>query len=246
MAKISGIYLITNTANGKCYVGSSNNIKGRWHRHRGDLRSGTHPNPKLQNSWSKWGEEHFTFTILEVVEDLGQLIPIEEKYVLTLNPAYNCKLPSEGGKCYPTPESRARIAEKLKGRKFTQEHRDKISAANRKRVYTQETRDKIGAYSKTRVHTEETKAKIGAKSKGHTISPETRQKMSNSQKGKHSMKPEDNPRYDHTEYTFHNITTQESFTGTRYYFGKIYGIGCSYIGHLLKGKILIHKGWMLD
>lgn len=51
-----GIYYITNTINGKFYVGSSKNIKKRWARHIRDLNNNNHHNIYLQRSCNKYGD----------------------------------------------------------------------------------------------------------------------------------------------------------------------------------------------
>lgn len=61
--KISGIYKITNIKNMQFYVGRSTNVTRRLKQHLWDLRANRHHNPKLQNSFNKYGESFFTFTI---------------------------------------------------------------------------------------------------------------------------------------------------------------------------------------
>lgn len=61
----TGIYAITNISNGKKYIGHSINIRSRWNEHKRKLRLGIHGNSHLQASWNKFGENMFTFTILE-------------------------------------------------------------------------------------------------------------------------------------------------------------------------------------
>ncbi len=56
-----GIYLIQNTTNGKCYVGSSKNIRQRLFWHYNNLENKKHPNSRLQNSYNKYGKNHFVF-----------------------------------------------------------------------------------------------------------------------------------------------------------------------------------------
>lgn len=60
-----GIYKITNKVNGKIYVGQSVNIKQRWAEHKANLRNNKHENLYLQNAWNKYGEENFSFEIIE-------------------------------------------------------------------------------------------------------------------------------------------------------------------------------------
>ena len=45
----SGIYKITNNANGKVYIGQSQNIFMRRRQHFMELSSGRHPNKNMQN-----------------------------------------------------------------------------------------------------------------------------------------------------------------------------------------------------
>lgn len=45
--KFSGIYLITNTVNGKQYIGSAVNILRRWDEHRCRLNEWSHANEHL-------------------------------------------------------------------------------------------------------------------------------------------------------------------------------------------------------
>ena len=65
MSKMSGIYSITNTVNGKRNIGQSMDIRNRWNGHRGQLRRGFHPNRHLQAAWNKHGEDAFVFEVLE-------------------------------------------------------------------------------------------------------------------------------------------------------------------------------------
>lgn len=56
-----GIYCITNTIDGKRYIGSSKNTKQRKYKHFYYLKAGTHPNIHLQSSYNKYGKEVFHF-----------------------------------------------------------------------------------------------------------------------------------------------------------------------------------------
>ncbi len=62
---ISGIYTITNTVNGKIYVGKAVNIGERLNCHKSKLRNGKHDNAHLQRAWNKYGQQNFLFEILE-------------------------------------------------------------------------------------------------------------------------------------------------------------------------------------
>lgn len=68
--RIPCVYKITNTVNGKIYIGSAGNSTGfigRKNYHLYMLRRNTHNNSYLQSSWLTHGEAAFKF---EIVEDL--------------------------------------------------------------------------------------------------------------------------------------------------------------------------------
>lgn len=84
----SGIYKIRNLQNNKIYIGSSNNIKRRWQKHKALLRYGKHPNSHLQSSWNKYGESLFEFSIVELC-GVENLLNREQYYIDILSPEYN-------------------------------------------------------------------------------------------------------------------------------------------------------------
>lgn len=77
----AGIYKITNTVNGKVYIGSAINIERRFKQHIYSLNKGAHYNPHLQSSWNKYGEDAFVFEVIIEVEDVGYLYDIETKFI---------------------------------------------------------------------------------------------------------------------------------------------------------------------
>lgn len=60
-----GVYKITNTVNGKIFVGSSPNLKNRWTTIKWQLDMGMHVNSQLQKDWNEFGEGAFVYEILE-------------------------------------------------------------------------------------------------------------------------------------------------------------------------------------
>lgn len=62
--KICGIYKITNTLNGKVYIGQSINVQERFYEHKRKLRLQQHFNKYLQNAYNKHGE-YFEFEVIE-------------------------------------------------------------------------------------------------------------------------------------------------------------------------------------
>ena len=86
----SGIYKIICRANGKFYVGSTNDLVVRWQTHRARLRGGKHENAHLQNAWNKYGESTFGYEVVEYVPE-NKLFDIEQGYLDRLG-AYERKI----------------------------------------------------------------------------------------------------------------------------------------------------------
>ena len=84
----SGIYMITCTANGRIYIGSTFDIRARWLKHRRQLRAGTHHNLHLQRAWDKYGEQGFSFEVLEFVMSFA-LLEKEQGWLDKLKPFGN-------------------------------------------------------------------------------------------------------------------------------------------------------------
>lgn len=116
-----GVYCITNTVNGKVYVGSSISIRGRLSGHVTSLRKGVHDNTYLQRSWMKHGEENFSFSVLELCT--ASLIFIKEQYWMDkLNATdrrfgYNICLEATGGRrgLKFSKSAKAKMSRKRKG-----------------------------------------------------------------------------------------------------------------------------------
>ena len=63
--QLAGVYLIRNTKNNTCYIGQSTDYNSRWRHHRHHLRSNKHKNPDLQADYNEYGEEAFTYELIE-------------------------------------------------------------------------------------------------------------------------------------------------------------------------------------
>lgn len=60
------IYVIKRVETGDCYVGSTITPQIRWIRHRSELKLNKHHSAHLQNAWNKYGEDAFSYEVLDV------------------------------------------------------------------------------------------------------------------------------------------------------------------------------------
>lgn len=93
-----GIYKITNTVNGKVYVGQAVDIKRRWQEHSSHSFSPTHIsyNHTIHRAIRKYGIENFTFEVLE--ECAEALLNEKEIYwIAKLNSKQNGYNMTDGG-----------------------------------------------------------------------------------------------------------------------------------------------------
>jgi len=119
----AGVYKITNTVNGKIYIGSSQCFKERLNKHVRLLKNGKHVNAHLQSAVLKHGLEVFHFEILEVT-NLENRFEREQFYMDSLKVCddtvgYNIS-PTANGMTVIPQEVRSKISNALKG-KFVEE-----------------------------------------------------------------------------------------------------------------------------
>lgn len=69
---ISGIYSLT-CINGKRYIGSARNIRGRWHGHIWNFKRSSAP-IKLQRAWDKHGAQSFIFELILICAEQDLLL----------------------------------------------------------------------------------------------------------------------------------------------------------------------------
>ena len=63
--KISGIYCFENNINGKKYSGQSEDLIVRFRIQKNKLNKNKDGCPILQKAWNKYGEENFSYYVLE-------------------------------------------------------------------------------------------------------------------------------------------------------------------------------------
>ena len=178
------IYQITNTVNGKIYIGKT--IKTIEERFQGHIsHSRCQSQTYLHNAIRKYGKEAFTITELESgfnsEDDLNEA---EIRYISELSPHYNMTEGGEGTSGFKlSSETRKKLSESRKGKSKSEEHKRKISEAKKGKKLSEETKRKIGRANKDNYHSKETREKISKAMKGCSRSKEHRKRLSESLKG---------------------------------------------------------------
>lgn len=225
--KVSGIYKIINTVNGKYYVGSSINIdgsRGRWYNHKYQLRRNKHYNPHLQHAWNKYGENAFRFLVVEVVEGTN-LQTVEQKYldVAKTEQSSTYNMDFDAFKSTMNDATRLKISLALKGKAKSPEARRNMSLVRIGKKLSPEHIQNI------------VKAKTGTKWGHH--SKETKRKMSVAQSGSK------NAGYDFTVHKWINVQTGQEFHGTQYDFSNAFNLDKGGVNLVLKGRRNSLYGW---
>lgn len=173
---VSGIYSIVNLVNGKIYVGSAVNFQKRWKNHKIELRLDRHCNIYLQSAWNKYGEENFSFIVLEYC-DRDKLIEREQFWIdwnNCCNREIGYNLAPKAGSLLgfkPTPETLAKLSVIRKGKPRSEAAKAAIKAGWEKRraagPVSEETRKRMAAAQTGKKKSEETRAKMSEKGKGN-------------------------------------------------------------------------------
>lgn len=147
------IYQIVNRINGKSYIGftTKNPPLLRWKNHQWVAKNSIN-NRHFHNAIRKYGPENFDFVVLEEGWDPKIGLNLRESFwISALKPEYNGTLGGEGGKTVgntgkkASPETRALIGAKSRGRFFSEECRAKMSANRKGRQLSSLTIAKIKA-----------------------------------------------------------------------------------------------------
>ena len=211
------VYKITNTINGKAYIGISVHepTQGRIKEHLAGRG-----NRIIARAVKKYGKDAFTYEILEA-NVFDELLPdLEVAYIAnynTISPnGYN--LTSGGDKHKRlSAETRLKISEKQKGRprtlseagrrkiselakartgdknpcfgrKLSEGHRRKLQDSRKGKPLTESHRRKLSEAHKGKKHSDVTRKKLSELNSGKTLSVRTRQKISEKAKGKKMTK----------------------------------------------------------
>ena len=181
------VYKITNTVNGKAYIGISIHepTNGRIKEHLAGRG-----NRYLANVVKKYGKDAFTYDILEA-NVFDELLPdLEVAYIAKFNTVrpHGFNLTYGGEICKKvSEETRQKISEALRGennaffgKRPSAETRQKISEANKGKKRSPAVVQKMSERAKGKRHSAETRQKISELMKGRKRTKEHQQKLAES------------------------------------------------------------------
>jgi group I intron endonuclease len=166
------IYKIVNKINGKVYVGQTRQILQKriafhvWHNET-----------PIQKALNKYGINNFTITIIDDAGSREVLNEKEQYWIKELNcmapNGYNLTAGGEG-LLYPSEETRRKIGEKSKGRKWSDASKKKLSASKKGMTYnmTEEGIDNIRKAHKGKKWTKERKERMAKSLTGRKLTEE--------------------------------------------------------------------------
>ena len=196
---MGSIYKITNTVNGKAYIGQTvhDAVKGRINDHLNRTANGSR---LVKRSIEKYGKDAFTYEILHdgIIPEFLDTLEIEAiaKFNTIAPRGYNLERGGNNGKTL-SAETRRKISEAHKGKTLSAETRRKISEATTGENHPMFGKPPTKGFLGKR-HTPETRHKISeattgeknhrygklAPNRGKPRSAETRRKISEANKGK--------------------------------------------------------------
>ena len=180
-------YLITNTVNGKRYVGKTEkDVAKRWLWHVRDAANGSRQ--AIHRAIRKYGHEKFTMQVLSVAGSEEHLNFLERYFIREFksrNSRFGYNMTEGGdGVVNPSKESRAKLSDSMRGntnglgnrsrtgQRASNETRSKLSAAK----IGNHNNDGCANFTGHR-HSDESKAAMAAKTKARWNDPEFREKV---------------------------------------------------------------------
>lgn len=141
------IYKITNTLNGKVYIGqTTESLQKRWSRHTSRYHK---KNMYISRAINKYGKENFTIEIIHVCNSIDELNEREIFYINEYNSlspnGYNLVVGGNNSKM--SEDVKLKISNSHKkmwsnGRQISDETRKKLSESHKGWIPSEETRDK--------------------------------------------------------------------------------------------------------
>lgn len=125
------VYLVKNNVDGKVYIGQTVEKKPerRWQNHLSAIKSKTHTNKHLSNAVLKYGENNFSFLVLDNALSQESLDKLEEHYINSYNSldrehGYNLRVGGRTGSL--SEETKKILSLQRKGVKLNDRHSENI------------------------------------------------------------------------------------------------------------------------
>lgn len=171
------VYKVTNKINGKSYIGqTTGSLRKRWNEH---CRSSSHC-VVLSNAIQKYGKESFSIELLNRFNSLHDLNEAESEYIILFNTlapnGYNLR--KGGDNSLHSTESKQKISNAKRGKKFSLAHRKALSDAKQGTTLSKTHKARIAASCGSGP---------AHKDYGKTLSVEHKAKLSSSRKDKRKV-----------------------------------------------------------
>lgn len=178
------VYAVTNTQNGKRYVGQTTGpVRRRWSAH---IRSAGLEPWAFSRALKKYGILAFTWEVVDTATDQDELDRKESFWVAHFGSVapngYNLTTGGLGGKL--SLETRQKQSAAHKGKPHSEEWNRRVGDANRRRTWTEESRTKVGNSRRGKTQPPEAVARTAAANTGQKRSEETKAKIRQSLLGK--------------------------------------------------------------
>jgi group I intron endonuclease len=199
LAIVIVVYCVSNTHNGKCYIGqTSQPLMTRWNHHLWNAEKGK--DTRFYRAIRKYGRDTFSIVQLRQCESRHESDTFEKYFIYFFNSydfayGYNGTLGGDGG--VPTEETRAKISRAKKGKKLSPQRIAQMSLSRIGKKHSAETRIKIAEGQRKpdvvakkhlalsgKPKTAEHRRNIGKALKGRIISAEAREKLRLANTGK--------------------------------------------------------------
>ena len=170
------VYLITNSANGKVYVGQTTmTLYARWRAHA------TCRNTRIGAAIQEHGRSVFLVALLGTAETQPELDALEAFHIARLNAqdpdvGYNATSGGRGAKIKKSREAVERGASQIRGRKMTADQVEKMAASKRNRPRTaaeQAVLDRMRGLRTGKTHSLESRRKMSESLTGYVRPPAT-------------------------------------------------------------------------
>ena len=64
-----GVYAIRNKVTGRIFLDRALNLDVAYNKHKFQLQIGSHRNKEMQKDWNRYGEDNFSYEVIERLED---------------------------------------------------------------------------------------------------------------------------------------------------------------------------------